>query len=253
MRAQRAYYDVRGLGAPDDELRRVLRVAAPWVHRFGGWPLTLEVFPLADGLTPRQRRAVAILSPGTAEDHRNDLAASWGVAHRTDLLTQIDEGLATGVHSAAFAAAGRFGEPAILEQIAATTDVPLDDLVDLVNPRADGVPQLLWGWDLIRLHTILRSGVSAGYVDPATALPRLHRIADLVTTLFPTEESLVRNLLVGHAFWAGLEGRAETRSRVALAQEDLAGEWPRTLGPWPAPPAGGVELVPPMADGFATA
>ncbi len=126
--------------------------------------------------------------------------------------------------------------------------MPTARLLELGDRRDGHPPQLLWGWDLVRTMVIVRFSVIAGYLSVEEGLTRLEEITDYVVTLFPTEQELIDNCVIGFAIWDGVDQRAELRARRQRGEEYLRGEWPTTLGPWPT--SSGRPLPPAMADGF---
>ncbi|MFC0674407.1 DUF1266 domain-containing protein [Brachybacterium hainanense] len=250
LREQHRYYRIRGLAAPDDRLRRALRIGGHWMHQRSAWPLTIEVFPTSAGMTPRQVRSFRTLPLETPESERDGLAEDWGILDAQQARAMIDQYLQAGVHSYALAATLAGGDLEELEATAALADVPLSRLLELGETRDGHPPQLLWGWDLVRTAIIVRFSVIGGYLGREEGIDRLEEITDLAAALFPTEQELVENCEIGFALWAGTGGRAELRQRRAADAEYLAGEWPCALGPWPRP--SGRPLPQAMADGFAS-
>jgi hypothetical protein len=248
---QRRYYRLRGLGAPSERQRRALRTGAHWMHYRGAWPLTLELFPTSEGMTPRQARSFRTFRPEPAESERDGLAADWGILHAVEARAAIEDALTIGIHSADFAAGLHGADFASVDRTAALANVPATAIWDLGRERDGHPPQLLWGWDLVRTTVIIRFAVIAGHLTAEEGLDRLEQTADCIAALFPTEEELIENCLIGFALWAGTEKRGELRARTADAAEYLRGSWPAALGPWPAP--SGRPLPAAMADGFAAA
>ncbi|GAA1731259.1 DUF1266 domain-containing protein [Brachybacterium phenoliresistens] len=249
LREQRRYYALRGLEAPDERLRRALRTSAGWSHLKSIWPLTLEVHPSSEGMTPRQARSFRTLPLMSAEENRDGLASDWGILHAQHARATLSEYLNVGVHSHGFAMAIHHGDPDALDSLAALADMPTTRLLEIGSAHEGRPPQLLWGWDLVRTAVIVRQSESAGYLDRETAIDLLEEITDHIVALFPTEQELLENCQLGFALRAGPERRAEVRERKRLDAEYLAGEWPTVLGPWPSP--SGRPLPPAMAEGFA--
>lgn len=248
MREQRRYYSWHGTPEPDAWRRRAMRVGASWMYLNGAWPLTMEYFPTAAGLTPRQVRWFRTFLPEPADADRDELASSWGILNAQAATEAIETYLSNGIHSEVFAASLREDGLTMADHVAALADVPTDEVMALVDAHDGRPPQLLWGWDLIRTSVIVRGCVGAGYLSDEQALGHLETITDLVTAIFPDEESLVRNCEIGFGLWAGAESRADLRSRRELGRAYLASSWPEQLGPWPTP--SDRELPQAMAEGF---
>lgn len=248
---QRRYYRLRGLSAPSERQRRALRTGAHWMHYRGAWPLTLELFPTSDGMTPRQAHSFRTLRPEPSESERDGLAADWGILNAVEARAAIEHALTTGIHSAGFAVELHEADVAWADRIAALANVPTTTVWELGRAREGHPPQLLWGWDLVRTSVIIRFAVIAGYLTAEEGIDRLEQTTDFIAALFPTEEELIENCLIGFALWAGAEKRGELRARAADAAEYLRGSWPAALGPWPAP--SGRPLPEAMEDGFASA
>lgn len=248
LREQAHYYRLRGLTEVSERQRRALRVGGHWWYLKATWPLSMECFPTSEGMTERQVKSFRTFLPEPADSDRDALASDWGILNAQEARERIEQYLTTGVHSFALAATLRDGDVATIDRWAAIADVPTPRLLELADARAGHPPQLLWGWDLIRTAVIVRFSVIGGYLTAEEGLARLEEITDYVVTLFPTEEELIENCLIGFAIWDGVDQRAELRRRRESGQQFLRSEWPATLGPWPT--ASGRPLPPAMADGF---
>lgn len=248
LREQARYYRWRGLTEVSARQRRALRIGAHWWYLKAAWPLSLECFPTSEGMTERQVKSFRTFLPEPADKDRDDLASDWGILNSREARATIDQYLTDGVHSFALAATLHDGSAEDADRWAAIADVPTTRLLELADSRDGQPPQLLWGWDLVRTAVIVRFSVIGGYLTVEEGLQRLEEITDYVVTLFPTEEELIENCVIGFAIWDGVDQRAELRARRASGEEYLRSEWPATLGPWPTP--SGRALPPAMADGF---
>lgn len=246
LREQRRYYRLRGLTEVSERQRRALRVGGHWWHLKATWPLSMECFPTSSGLTERQVTSFRTFLPEPADKDRDDLAADWGILNAQEARSTIDQHLIGGVHSHALAATLHEGDASTVDRWAAIADVPTARLLELGDRRDGHPPQLLWGWDLVRTMVLVRFSVIAGYLSVEEGLTRLEEITDYVVTLFPTEQELIDNCIIGFAIWDGVDQRAELRARRQRGEEYLRGEWPAALGPWPT--SSGRPLPPAMAD-----
>lgn len=249
LREQRRYYRLRGLAEVSERQRRALRIGGHWMYLKAGWPLSIEIFPTSEGMSPRQVRSFRTFLPEPADKDRDDLASDWGILNAQEARTTIDQYLTGGVHSFALAETLHDGSAEDVDRWAAIADVPTTQLLELADFRDGRPPRLLWGWDLVRTAVIVRFSVIGGYLTVEEGLQYLEEITDYTVTLFSTEEELIENCVIGFAIWGGVDQRAELRARRASGVDYLRSEWPAALGPWPTP--SGRALPPAMADGFA--
>lgn len=248
LREQARYYRLRGLTEVSERQRRALRVGGHWWYLKATWPLSIECFPSSEGMTERQVKSFRTFLPEPADKDRDDLASDWGILNAQEARATIEQYLTGGVHSFALAATLHEGDAGTIDRWAAIADVPTTRLLELADRRHGRPPQLLWGWDLVRTAVIVRYSVIGGYLTLEEGLQRLEEITDYVVTLFPTEQELIDNCVIGFAIWGGVDQRAELRARRQRGEEYLRSEWPAVLGPWPT--SSGRPLPPAMADGF---
>lgn len=236
-REQQLYYKLHGHGRPTDDERRLLRIGASWAYVKGGlWPITLELWPMARGIAPRKLKRFRTFELASPDHDRDHLATEWGILDRRSLERRLESIYAEGVHSLSFAVLVDAHADAFVERLAAFAGVDTEDVLECVDDSGARPQPLLWGYDLIRAHHIVRAGYSAGYLERDAACAHLARITDYVTTLFESEETFLTNTLLGYAVWLHEdEYRGAVAERGRANERFLVSDWPTQLGPWPSP------------------
>lgn len=103
LREQARYYRLRGLTEVSARQRRALRIGGHWWYLKATWPLSMECFPISEGMTERQVRSFRTFLPEAAHKDRDDLASDWGILNAQEARSTIDQHLTGGVHSVALA------------------------------------------------------------------------------------------------------------------------------------------------------
>jgi hypothetical protein len=145
------------------------------------------------------------LAADTPARAREALALGWGVHSRVDLFNALDQ-LEEGKERAMFARIGK--------SVSALSDADFDKLVSrssTLQATAAKVAreyypryqiQTLIGWDYARYINVCRWGVSAGYMTPEEAWPRIMNAARTLQRYFGSWEELGQNYMVGRKFVA---------------------------------------------------
>jgi hypothetical protein len=145
------------------------------------------------------------LAADTPARAREILTSGWGVHTRVDLFNALDQ-LEEGQERAMFARLGK--------SLSALSDADFDKLVSRSSPlqataakvAREYYPryqvQTLIGWDYARYINVCRWGVSAGYITPEEAWPRIMNAARTLQRYFGSWEELGQNYIVGRKFVA---------------------------------------------------
>ncbi|MEL6760489.1 MAG: DUF1266 domain-containing protein [Myxococcota bacterium] len=227
-RDQRRYYREAGLNRLSDEQRAALQLDA-W-RSLTDWRETLEDWPAAIRFSepPAPFDTFQLVTPADAKESMDKW---WGVV-TTEGYRSMMERLFAGMHSVEFSVASvsEQREP-MLERLAALLEIPKAK-IEAKTHSTNGIPTLLWAFDLFRVIPLSRDAFLAGLVPEAEAWDNILRASRWSHAMFDNLDDFHFNLRLGHAFWSDDYAQVRERRETIEAYMARNPKWPIDTIPW---------------------
>ncbi|MEL7305603.1 MAG: DUF1266 domain-containing protein [Myxococcota bacterium] len=155
----------------------------------------------------------------------------WGVV-TTEGYRSMMERLFAGMHSVEFSVASvsEQREP-MLERLAALLEIPKAK-IEAKTHSTNGIPTLLWAFDLFRVIPLSRDAFLAGLVPEAEAWDNILRASRWSHAMFDNLDDFHFNLRLGHAFWSDDYAQVRERRETIEAYMARNPKWPIDTIPW---------------------
>ena len=251
VKEQRQYYELAKIATPTVEQLKILRMDAPNSFYYGLWSQTTEYYPCATRLpnTTFQPKTFAI---EPALTYRQALNHDWGIVSAEQYRHMVDR-LFEGMHSKEFALDldyvlhfDEYADPYMdehtkstrekenfnyLHHLAGLIEKPSNFVTETLQSTAQHPPRLVWGFDLWRVFPMARNAYMAGYISEQQAWQDMEKSANLIYSLFDTEEAYFNNLRLGHAYWSNNFEKTQNRREMWQIYQQHC-NWPVRGMPW---------------------
>lgn len=232
-RQQLLYYQWAGVPEPTTEELAALQLDAFAVY-YNGWAETLERYP-APWRVAHIKNATRKLSylPMADIDHERKAFDEWWGMLSTEDYHRLVEDLWNGGHTEQFlvtALADRTGE--FRRRMSNLTGIDagyVDACLEGVGTRP---PRLIWAWDLWRIVLLSRTAFLLQLIDEKEAWTQIHRVSEVVHTLFESLDDYHQNLRLGHAMWSNKLETVQNRQAEIDRFMHATPRWPILDVPW---------------------